>query len=135
MSHNVIQTFRYKFFTVGDNGTFMATLDGSILNVALPTIARDLQCGVDVVAWVVLAYSLTLISLLMVFGAWTERKGYDFAYRFGYTFFIAGSLLCAASWSFDSLVTGRMVQAIGTSMVQAVGPGRGAGMFHAPERC
>ncbi len=129
---NVIQQNRYKFFTVGAIGTFMGTLDSSILNVALPTIANDLKCTVDVVAWVVLSYTLTLVSLLLVFGAWTQRKGYDFAYKFGFSFFIVGSLLCIMSWSIYSLVLGRVVQAIGASMFQAVGTGMVTEVF--PER-
>lgn len=133
-TNNFIQANRYKFFTVGATGTFMATLDGSIVNVALPTIASDLHCTVDVVAWVVLAYYLTLISLLMIFGAWTERKGYDFAYKFGYSFFIIGSILCVMSGSIYSLVFGRIIQAIGTSMFQAVGTGMVTEVFPEKER-
>jgi EmrB/QacA subfamily drug resistance transporter len=132
VTENVIQQNRYKFFTVGAIGTFMGTLNGSILNVALPTIADDLLCTVDVVAWVALAYTLTLVSLLLVFGAWTERKGYEFAYKFGFSFFILGSLLCIISWSIYSLIIGRIVQAIGASMFQAVGTGMVTEVF--PER-
>ena len=46
---------------IGAIGTFMSTLDGSILNVALPTIADQLQCNINIVAWVILAYSLTVV--------------------------------------------------------------------------
>ncbi|MFQ6007516.1 MAG: MFS transporter, partial [Candidatus Zixiibacteriota bacterium] len=112
----------------------MGTLDGSIVNVALPTMADDLHCTVDVVAWVVLAYSLTLISLLLVFGAWTERKGYDFAYKFGYSFFITGSFLCVTSWSIYSIVFGRIVQAVGAAMFQAVSTGLVTEVFPSHER-
>ncbi len=104
---------RYRFFAVGALGTFMATLDGSILNVSLPSIARDLDCDVSLVAWVVLSYSLTLISLLMLFGAWTQRKGYGFAYKFGYIFFLVGSVLCAFSNSIAMLIVSRVIQATG----------------------
>ncbi|MFH1374277.1 MAG: MFS transporter [bacterium] len=134
MTENFIRNHRYKFFTVGAIGTFMATLDSSILNVALPTIAGDLNCSINTVAWVVLSYTLTLVSLLLIFGAWTERRGYDFAYRFGYTFFLAGSLLCVLSWSVYSLIAGRIIQAIGTSMFQAVGIGMVAEVFPEGER-
>jgi EmrB/QacA subfamily drug resistance transporter len=134
LTENVIQAHRYKFFAVGAIGTFMGTLDGSIVNVALPTMADDLHCTVDVVAWIVLAYSLTLISLLLVFGAWTERKGYDFAFKFGYCFFITGSFLCVTSWSIYSIIFGRIVQAIGASMFQAVSTGLVTEVFPSNER-
>lgn len=129
-----VQANRYKLFTVGAIGTFMATLDGSILNVALPSIARDLEAPVNLVAWVVLAYSLTLISLLVAFGAWTERKGYSFAYRFGYIFFIVGSVLCAFSGNIAMLIASRVIQAIGTAMFASVGPGMVTTVFPREER-
>ncbi len=129
-----VQANRYKLFSVGALGTFMATLDGSILNVALPSIARDLDAPVNLVAWVVLAYSLTLISLLIAFGAWTARRGYSFAYRFGYIFFIVGSILCAFSGSIAMLIASRVIQAIGTAMFASVGPGMVTTVFPPEER-
>ncbi len=134
MNTTVVETNKYKFFAVGAIGTFMSTLDGSILNVALPSIADDLNCKIDVVAWVVLAYTLTVVSLMLVFGSWTERKGYGFAYRIGYTFFWLGSLVCALSGSIEYLIGGRVVQAIGSAMFQAVGTGMVATVFPENER-
>ncbi|UCD64955.1 MAG: MFS transporter [Candidatus Zixiibacteriota bacterium] len=121
-------------FTVGAIGTFMATLDGSILNVALPTISRDLNCSVDVVAWVILAYTLTLISLLLVFGVWSGKRGYSFSYKFGYALFIAGSAICAVSGSIYTLVFGRVIQGTGSAMFAAVGPGMVTQVFPASQR-
>lgn len=112
----------------------MATLDGSILGVALPTIARDLDAPINLVIWVVLSYSLTLVSLMLVFSAWAGNRGYAFAYKFGYIFFIVGSIICAFSNSIYPLIAGRIVQAIGTSMFQAVGPGMVTEVFPANER-
>lgn len=134
MPGNVIEANRYKFFTVGAIGTFMATLDGSIVGVALPTITDKLHCGIDVVAWVVLAYSLTLISLMLLFGAWTESKGYAFAYKFAYILFLSGSILCALSWSIYVLIFGRVVQATGSAMFAAIGPGMVSTVFPPQER-
>ncbi|UCG62580.1 MAG: MFS transporter [Candidatus Zixiibacteriota bacterium] len=112
----------------------MATLDGSILNVGLPTISTDLGCPVDVVAWVVLSYSLTLISLLLVFGVWSGVKGYSFAYKLGYSLFIIGSAVCASAANIYILVVGRVVQASGSAMFAAVGPGMVTQVFPASER-
>ncbi|MCM2271841.1 MAG: MFS transporter [candidate division Zixibacteria bacterium] len=134
MQENVVQANRWKFFTVGAVGTFMATFDGSILNVALPTITADFETTVSMVAWTVLSYSLTLISLMLIFGAWTEQKGYTFAYKFGYYFFIVGSLLCAVSFSIHMLIFARVVQAIGTAMFAAIGPGMVSKVFPPNER-
>ncbi|HOD65905.1 MAG TPA: MFS transporter [candidate division Zixibacteria bacterium] len=130
----IIEAHRHRFFLVGAIGTFMSTLDGSILNVALPTIAADLGADIHLVAWVVLAYTLTIISLMLIFGAWTERKGYDFAYRFAYSFFVLGSAACALSPSIHSLILARVVQGIGSAMFQAVGPGLVTAVFPAEQR-
>jgi EmrB/QacA subfamily drug resistance transporter len=134
MPAGIVEANKYRFFTVGAIGTFMATLDGSIVGVALPTIADELHCGVDVVAWVILAYSLTLISLMLVFGAWTESKGYAFAYRFGYILFLGGSILCAMSWSIYALIASRVIQAVGSAMFAAIGPGMVSTVFPPEER-
>lgn len=129
-----VQANKYKIFSVGAIGTFMATLDGSIVNVALPSIADSLGTTVDMVAWIVLAYSLTLISLMLIFGAWTQRRGYNFAYKFGFVFFIVGSAACALAPTIHTLIAGRVVQAIGTAMFAAVGPGMVTTVFPPEER-
>lgn len=134
MSDRALQESRFKLFSVGALGTFMATLDGSIVNVALPTIARQLYSTIDVVAWVVLAYSLTLISLMLLFGAWTEIRGYHFAYKFGFYLFLIGSLMCALSPTIHWLILSRAVQAVGTAMFASIGPGMVATVFPAEER-
>ncbi len=112
----------------------MSTLDGSILNVALPTISDSLGASIETVAWVVLSYTLTLVSLMMIFGAWTERKGYLFAYQLGYAFFFMGSLACALSSSIELLIGARVIEAIGAAMFQAVGTGMVTTVFPAEER-
>ncbi len=134
MSEAHISKNKYLLFTVGAIGTFMATLDGSILNVALPTISSDFSVSIDKIAWVAISYSLTLISLLLVFGVWVDKKGYFFAYRFGYILFIIGSAMCALSSTFEFLVFSRIIQAIGTAMFAAIGPGMVTSIFGEKER-
>lgn len=134
MSTNQIPQNKYLLFAVGAIGTFMATLDGSILNVALPTISADFSVAIDQIAWVAIAYSLTLISLMLVFGVWVDKKGYYFAYRFGYVLFIIGSTMCAFSSTFEFLIFSRIIQAIGTAMFAAIGPGMVATVFGEKER-
>ncbi len=130
----LVNKYRYHLFAAAALGTFMATFEGSILNVALPTIARAFELPVESVAWVALAYTLTMVSLLMAFGAWTESKGYSFAYKFGYTAFILGSIICALSPTVEVLIAGRVVQATGTAMFAAVGPGLVTTVFPPNER-
>ena len=125
---------KYKLFLIGAIGTFMATLDGSIVNVALPTISSDFGCTVDKIAWVALSYSLTLISLMLIFGVWSGKKGYAFSYRFGYIFLVLGSLICSLSVTFPVLILGRIVQATGSAMFAAIGPGMVTTVFPENER-
>ena len=112
----------------------MATFDGSVVSVALPTIDEHFQASVDLAAWVSLSYSLTLVALIMVFGAWTESKGYAFGYKLGYSFFIIGSVMCSFSWSIYGLILSRVVQAAGTAMFAAVGIGMVTEVFPEKER-
>jgi len=67
--------YKRKSLIITGLGTFMATLDSSIINVSLPTIANDLKASIPMVGWVVLSYSLVIFSLLMIFGSLSEKKG------------------------------------------------------------
>ncbi len=102
-------------------GTFMATLDSSIVNIALPTIRRDLVAG-DSVEWVVLSYLLTTTSTLLIMGKLSDRLGRRSMYIAGFAVFVLGSLLCGLSWNIWSLVGFRIVQGLGAAMIFAIGP-------------
>ena len=112
----------------------MATLDGSILNIALPTIATELKCSIDEVAWVALSYTLTMVSLIMIYGAWAQKRGYFFSYRLGYILFVLGSLMCSLAWNLEVLIAGRVVQSTGTAMFAALGRGLVSDVFPQEER-
>lgn len=102
-------------------GTFMATLDSSIVNIALPTIRRELVAG-DSVEWVVLSYLLATTSTLLIMGKLSDRLGRRNLYIIGFGVFVLGSLLCGLSWDIWSLVGFRVVQGLGASMIFAIGP-------------
>lgn len=125
---------KYKLFAVGALGTFMATFDGSVVNVALPGIASDLGVSIDSVAWVVMAYSVTLISLMMVFGSLVQRTGYGFGYKLGYSLFVIGCGVSGMATNLELLVLGRAIQASGTAMFAAVGPAMVTDVFPENER-
>ncbi|GAB3262087.1 MFS transporter [Larkinella harenae] len=102
-------------------GTFMSTLDSSIVNIALPTIRRELNAG-DGVEWIVLCYLLTTTSTLLIMGKLSDWVGRRQLYITGFCVFVLGSLLCGLAWSLWSLVAFRVVQGLGASMIYAVGP-------------
>jgi EmrB/QacA subfamily drug resistance transporter len=71
---------------------------------------------------------------MLPFGTLTQIRGYLFSYRFGYIAFMLGSLICALSHSIELLIVGRVVQATGTAMFAAVGPGMVTTVFPKEER-
>lgn len=100
-------------------GTFMATLDGSIANVALPSIARDTHTSMGDVQWVLNAYLLTICALLPVVGKISDMVGRTRIYNDGFLIFTLGSLWCGLSHSLTGLILARIVQAIGAACMMA----------------
>ncbi len=115
-------------------GTFMATLDGSIANVALPTISNSLHITLQTVQWVVTAYLLTISSLLPIVGKISDLVGKGRVYHIGFILFSIGSLLCSLSPTIALLILSRIAQAIGASLLMANSQGIVAQTFSPKER-
>jgi EmrB/QacA subfamily drug resistance transporter len=109
------------FLTVSVS-TFMCTVDGSILNVALPKIMDDLAAPLPAVQWVVIAYLLAIVTLLLSFGRLADIRGLMTINALGLAIFSGGSLCCAWSPNVASLIGFRGLQGLGASMVMACGP-------------
>src|SRR5690606_34882262 len=75
----------------------MAVLDSTIVNVALPTIAEEMNASAAASIWVINAYQLAITALLLPLAALGDRIGYQRVYLPGLGLFIAGSLACAAA--------------------------------------
>lgn len=95
-------------------------LDNTIVNVALPSIGRELHASVSELQWTVDAYTLVLASLLMFGGSMGDRLGRRRVFQTGLALFTLGSLLCSAAPGLAWLVAFRMVQAVGGSMLNPV---------------
>jgi EmrB/QacA subfamily drug resistance transporter len=93
-------------------GSTVVFLDSTIVNVALPAIARDLDAGLAGQQWVVEAYLLALVSLLLVGGALGDLKGRRLMFIAGLAGFGATSVLCAIAPSDEILVGARALQGI-----------------------
>lgn len=125
---------KYRALLITGAGVFLGTLDASIVNVSLPTIGRELSTTIDMVGWVVLAYSITALSFLMVFGALSEKRGFQFSYKAGFSIFIIGSALCGISQHIYMLIAARVIQGLGAALLMSVGPALVTRTFPASER-
>lgn len=113
---------------------FMATLDGSIVNIALPVISRDLSVNISSVQWVVTSYLLSISVLLLIWGKISDIYGKKKIYAFGFIIFTVGSTLCGISHNLGLLVFSRILQAIGASSMMALSQGIITSTFPAHER-
>ena len=100
-------------------GAFMAALDASIINVALPTLEKNFQVSMNQIEWVSLAYLLTLASLILIFGRLADLFGRRWFYAGGFIVFIISSLFCGLASSLNGLLIARVFQGIGAAMLQA----------------
>jgi EmrB/QacA subfamily drug resistance transporter len=98
-------------------GTGIALLEATIVNVALPTLGRDLDAGVDDIQWVVNAYMLTLASLILFGGALGDRIGRRRVFVIGIVWFTIASALCAVAPSVGVLIAARALQGIGGALL------------------
>ena len=101
-------------------GIAMSVLDGSIVNIALPTLARDLDATPSASIWVVNAYQIAILTSLLPLAALGERVGYARVYRVGLMLFAASSLACALSTSLSALIAARAVQGLGAAGLMSV---------------
>jgi len=115
-------------------GAFMTTLDGSIVNVALPTIAQDFQVDLKVLQWVPAAYLLTITSLLLSFGRLSDMLGKTKIFGLGFVGFTVGSVLCGLASNPTFLISARVIQGVGAAMIMANSMGIITGIFPPQER-
>ncbi len=98
----------------------IVSLDNTVLNVALPSMQRDLNASLAGMQWTIDAYTLVLAALLMLAGSTADRLGRKRVFMAGLVVFTAGSVLCSLAPNLESLVAFRMVQAVGGSMLNPV---------------
>ncbi len=112
---------RWLVLAAVGSGVFLGTIDGSIVNVALPTLAHAFGVALGQVQWVVLGYLLAVVSLTPVVGRLADMVGRKRLYTAGFIIFTAGSLLCSLSGGIWWLVAARFVQATGGAAITALG--------------
>ena len=102
-------------------GSFMAGLDATIVNIALPTIAKSFHVSTVEVSWVLNAYLIIMVSLLLAASRIGDMKGYRNIFLAGFAFFTLGSALCGIAPTIDILILSRMLQAVGGAIISALG--------------
>lgn len=98
-------------------GSFLATLDISIVNVALPTMQAALQTDIAGMQWVVNAYAICLAAFMLSAGPMADRHGHKRSWLAGVLLFTAGSALCGWAPSLAALLAGRAVQGVAAAFL------------------
>ncbi len=110
----------HVLITVG-MGIFLATIDGTIVTVALPTLVEQLNTDFPTIQWVTLAYLLVVTVLLLGMGRLGDMVGKKKPYQIGMILFGTASAACGLAPGVEWLIVFRVVQAIGASTMQALG--------------
>ncbi|QWU14536.1 drug resistance transporter, EmrB/QacA subfamily [Paenibacillus sophorae] len=129
-----VQKRRWLILIVLNLFTFMSTLDGSIVNIALPVLSVKLGLPMAQVAWVTTGYLMAICSFILFFGRLGDIAGKIRIFKLGTVVFIVGSLLCGFSGTLPLLVVSRVIQALGASMTMANSQGIVTDLFPANER-
>jgi EmrB/QacA subfamily drug resistance transporter len=98
-------------------GTGMVFLDGTVVNVALPRIGRDLNASTSDLQWILNGYLLTLASLILLGGSLGDRYGRRRVFVAGAMLFTAASLLCAVAPNSGFLIGARLLQGVGGALL------------------
>jgi EmrB/QacA subfamily drug resistance transporter len=102
-------------------GSIMAILDATIVNVAIPTLGRELDTSISTIQWVMTGYLLAFASVIPLTGWASERFGAKRVWIGSLVTFMIGSALAGAAWSIGSLIGFRVLQGLGGGMILPVG--------------
>ncbi|WP_366921989.1 DHA2 family efflux MFS transporter permease subunit [Metallumcola ferriviriculae] len=98
-------------------GAFMAILDSSIINIAIPTLMHVFEVSTEEVQWVVTIYMLTLGVVVPTSGWLGDKWGYKKLYILSLVTFTIGSILCGLAWNLNVMIAARVIQALGGGMI------------------
>lgn len=128
-------TNKWVVFAIVAIGVFMSTLDSSIVNISLPTIATYFHVPLSgAVEWVIIAYLVVIAATLLTIGRLADMTGRKAIWATGLAIFTLGSALCGASPSLGFLIGARAFQSIGGALLFAVSAAMLTGAFPTSER-
>ena len=125
---------KYRILAALMLGSVLGPIDGSIVNVVLPTIAQTFSADLATAQWVPMIYLVTIGSLALFFGRLGDLWGHRKIFLSGLLGFVAASVLCAASPSIHALILFRAVQGLAAGMLMSVPLAIVTGVFPAAER-
>jgi MFS family permease len=102
-------------------GTAMTVLDLTIVNVAIPTLGRDLGTSIATIQWVITGYMLAFAGVIPLSGWATARFGARQVWIASLATFMLGSVLAGLAWSAGALIASRVIQGLGARMLMPVG--------------
>jgi EmrB/QacA subfamily drug resistance transporter len=115
-------TYKWKVLIITTIGVFMSSLDGSIVNIAIPSISRDLDTSFEVAQWIPIIYLLVMAVTLVSFGRISDLKGRKSFFILGIFLFTLSSFLTTFANSGMIIVIFRAIQGIGSSFIAANAP-------------
>jgi MFS family permease len=102
--------------------TLMCGLDGSVINVALPSIAKDFGIDAGTASWVTISYFVMMAGLLLIFARVAKNRGIKKVLLAGVVLFTVSSLMCGVSPNFEFLLFSRILQGTGAAMMASAAP-------------
>lgn len=126
---------KWAVFAVLAIGVFMATLDSSIVNISLPTIAHDFGVPLNgAVEWVIISYLVVTAAILLTAGRLADMIGRKIIWVIGLIIFTGGSAICGAAPTLGLLIAARALQGLGGSLLFAASPAMLTSAFPSYER-
>ena len=127
---------RRKWWTLAavSFGLFMIMLDNTVVNVALPSVQKDLGVGLSELQWIVTGYALSFAALMLIGGKLADAYGRRLIFVVGIVVFTAASLWCGLAASGDMLIAARVVQGAGAALMNPATLSIIAATFAAKER-
>src|ERR1051325_8923794 len=92
---------------------FMDLMDMTVINVAIPTLAREFSANTTTIEWVITGYLLSLAMFIPISGWLGDKFGTKRVFICALSIFTAGSLLCGFAWNVESLIAFRVLQGVG----------------------
>lgn len=117
MQPDLVRRRRWSILAVLVISVFLVVVDNTIVNVALPTLSRELDATTSQLQWIVDAYSLVFAGLLLAFGSLGDRYGRKGAMQIGLVLFGATSVWAAFSGSAEGLIAARAAMGVGAALV------------------